>query len=628
MTHAFSPPARFGTLLGIAPGNVPVYSSDYETADDRELPNRHAYRSYVDGVFMGHKWQCVEFARRWLYLNKGYIFEDVAMAYDIFNLRAVRVIKSNKWLPLHSFRNGAKRHPEPGCLLVWGEGGEFEITGHVAIVSEVLPDRIRFVEQNFHHQVWPQDQAYSREIKASISADGAYWIQCDLGDDVLLGWVIQTDDSSFSEIIEMPDKKLFNLQLREAENRKDPGESWLNIANEDEAIFVKTMGGHKLSTHDEDIYRYFEISETAIKELKRATNELHALFMHATDFVLQNDEWLEKFNLPRALWSRIRQSWDNRKNQMITGRFDFCMTEAGIKVYEYNADSCSCHMECGKVQDKWAEHFEVDAGRSAGDRLHPMLVEAWKASAVQGVLHIMQDQDLEETYHALFMKAALERAGITCKVLKGVSGLHWNQAGKIVDAEGIEVTWVWKTWAWETALDQIRAECEEDEFKLRHYQLDQVKAGTPRLVDVLLRKEVMVYEPLWTLIPSNKAILAVLWMLFPDHPYLLNTQFSLDPSLLSKGYAAKPIAGRCGSNISMVEAGTVIAETSGQFEHHDLIYQALCLLPELQGFSAQVSTFSVAGTYAGSCIRADRNALLTKDSDVLPLRIMPDENML
>jgi len=65
------PIAPFGTLLGVAPGNVPVYSSDYDSADDKELPNRHAYRSYVDGIFMGYKWQCVEFARRWLYLNKG-----------------------------------------------------------------------------------------------------------------------------------------------------------------------------------------------------------------------------------------------------------------------------------------------------------------------------------------------------------------------------------------------------------------------------------------------------------------------------------------------------------------------------------------------------------------------------
>ena len=77
---------------------------------------------------MGHKWQCVELARRWLYVNKGYVFDDIAMAYDIFRLRNVRVIADDCLLPLHSFRNGARRAPEPGALLIWGEGGEFDVT--------------------------------------------------------------------------------------------------------------------------------------------------------------------------------------------------------------------------------------------------------------------------------------------------------------------------------------------------------------------------------------------------------------------------------------------------------------------------------------------------------------------
>ena len=103
------------------------------------MPNRQAYRHHVDGIFTGYKWQCVELARRYLYLNHGYVFDDIAMAYDIFRLREVRRIGDEARLPLKSFRNGAKRHPEPGCMLIWNEGGEFEITGHVAIVTEVFP---------------------------------------------------------------------------------------------------------------------------------------------------------------------------------------------------------------------------------------------------------------------------------------------------------------------------------------------------------------------------------------------------------------------------------------------------------------------------------------------------------
>ena len=624
---AIQEPAKFGTVLGYAPGNVAIYSSDYNTADEKELPNRHAYRSYVDDIFMGYKWQCVEFARRWMYLNKGYIFDDVPMAYDIFQLSHVRVIKGKKpeRLTLKSFKNGSYRRPEPGCMLIWDEGGEFEVTGHVAIVTEVYADRIRLVEQNNHHHVWPEGQNFSRELKAQIAEDGAYWIESSFADAPLLGWVIQTDDETNAVIHTPPRKNMFAIHMRESKQNINPAQSWLNIANEDEATFVKMMGGHHLTSNPDNYNKYLVISETAAKELKRATNELHALFLHATDYVLQHEEILEKFNLPRVLWQRIKQSWDNRRNEMITGRFDFCLHDQGLKVYEYNCDSASCYMECGKVQDKWAEHFDVAEGRSAGSKLHKELVEAWRNSSVKGVLHILQDKDLEETYHALFMKEAMEQAGISCKVLKDFNTLSWNAQGQITDAEGIEVRWVWKTWAWETALDQLREECEQDDSRMDAYEFDQVRTGSPRLVDVLLRSEVVVFEPLWTLIPSNKAILAVLWMLFPDHPFLLNTQFSLTNELKLNGFAEKPIAGRCGHNISLIEKNTVLEATGGKFENQDVIYQELCMLPQVNRLNIQLCSFSVVGSYAGACMRTDNSVLITGDSDLLPMRIIEDD---
>jgi glutathionylspermidine amidase/synthetase len=178
--------APFGTVIGLAPGNVPVYSSDYKTASDDEVPTRQAYRSYVDNVYMGHKWQCVEFARRWLYVNCGYVFDDIAMAYDIFRLTTVRLVRDNKLLPLRSFRNGSKRHPEKGCLLIWDEGGEFETTGHVAIVTEVTSEYLRIAEQNLGHCIWPDGQGYARQLNASVTDDGEYWVESQFGDATIL----------------------------------------------------------------------------------------------------------------------------------------------------------------------------------------------------------------------------------------------------------------------------------------------------------------------------------------------------------------------------------------------------------------------------------------------------------
>jgi len=627
MSESSLSPAKFGAVLGYAPGGVPVYSSDYDSADPAEYPNRAMFRHVVDGIFMGYKWQCVEFARRWLYQTQGLIFRDVAMAYDIFKLRALREVGSGALHPVKSFRNGAKRRPEPGALLIWNEGGEFVVTGHVAVVTEVFPDRVRCVEQNVDNQPWPEGRTYSRELRAKVEADGSYWVECTFGDATVLGWVIQTDDATHAETIVDADPRLFNLAPRTVAP-KPPGGPWLNPDVPDEAAYMASMGGARMANRAENERRYFRIGETAERELKRATNELHAMFLHATHVVLQDDDLLRRFNLPPVLWPRLRRSWENRRTRMITGRFDFSLSERGLKVYEYNADSASCHMECGKVQCAWARHYDCTDGRCSGAELIPDLIEAWKTAGVSGTVHIMRDHDAEETYHALFMKAAIEAAGIPCKVITGVSGLRWGDDGQVVDAEGEPIRWVWKTWAWETVIDQIRAECADDEENARLHRTRDPKQP-PRLADVLLRPEVMVFEPLWTLIPSNKAILPILWSMYPRHPYLLETTFDLTAKQEKKGYVTKPIVGRCGSNISIVDGTSgCVAETAGRFADRNQIFQELFPLPTIEGQHVQIGTFSVGGRYAGANVRVDASPIITTGSDLLPLRVVTDAEIL
>ena len=426
--------------------------------------------------------------------------------------------------------------------------------------------------------------------------------------------------------IDEPDPELFKLLVREVEPEHRTDRAWLNVANPDESACVEFMNGHALSNKAESEHLYYVLSESAEEELERATNQLHALFMHATDYVLRDDALLARFRIPPALWPRIHQSWNNRRNQMITGRLDFAMTERGFKLYEYNCDSAACYMECGKVQGKWAEHFACDIGRDAGEFLHDRLRQAWKRSEVEGLLHILQDEDPEETYHALFMQEAMERAGIESRIIRGTSGLHWASDGGILDAQGDRIRWVWKSWAWETALDQIRLECDDDEKKLENYRPGEPHEGTVRLVDVLLRSEVMVFEPLWTLIPSNKAILPVLWSLFPNHPYLLDTSFELTDALRAKGYVSKPIVGRCGGNISLFdESEQLIEETLGEFGSRDQIYQELFPLARVGGLYVQPSTFSVTGAYAASVARVDKSMVITSSSDNVAMRVVEDD---
>lgn len=136
----------------------------------------------------------------------------------------------------------------------------------------------------------------------------------------------------------------------------------------------------------------------------------------------------------------------------------------------------------------------------------------------------------------------------------------------------------------------------------------------------------MVYEPLWSLIPTNKAILAVIWSLYPHHPLLLESDFALNDTLLNSGYVAKPIVGRCGANITLYdESQKTIESTGGKFGQHAQIYQQLFALPQLDGVFVQLCTFTAAGRYVDSCTRVDTSMVINKDSDCLALCVVDND---
>ncbi|AIR63882.1 bifunctional glutathionylspermidine amidase/synthase [Cedecea neteri] len=608
----------FGTLLGYAPGGVAIYSSNYGSLDPKNYPEDAEFRSYIGNEYMGHKWQCVEFARRFLFLNYGFVFTDVHMAWEIFSLRFLRQVVNDNILPLQAFANGSKRAPEAGALLIWQKGGEFHETGHVAVITQLIGNKVRIAEQNVIHAPLPAGQQWTRELTL-VECDGHYTLQDTFADTSILGWMIQTEETAHSE--PQPDIGGEALKIGGArlKNKRQFDGKWLNEKDELQRAYVQA-NGHVIN---KDPCQYFTITESAEQELIKATNELHLMYLHATDKVLKDDNLLALFDIPKILWPRLRLSWQWRRHQMVSGRMDFCMDERGLKVYEYNADSASCHTESGLILEEWVKTGYRGTGHNPAEGLLEELTGAWKHSSARPFVHIMQDNDAEEDYHALFMQRSLMQAGFDTKILHGLGELRWDSAGQLIDNDGRAVNCVWKTWAWETAIEQIREVSETE------YAAVPIRTGHPqgevRLIDVLLRPEVLVFEPLWTVIPGNKAILPVLWQLFPNHRYLLDTDFEVNELLAKTGYAVKPIAGRCGSNIDLVSHhDELLDKTSGKFVARKNIYQQLWCLPKVDGKYIQVCTFTVGGSYGGTCLRGDDSLVIKKESDIEPLIVVKD----
>ena len=106
---------------------------------------------------------------------------------------------------------------------------------------------------------------------------------------------------------------------------------------------------------------------------------------------------------------------------------------------------------------------------------------------------------------------------------------------------------------------------------------------------------------------SNKAILALLWELNPNHPNLLPTYFDADK--FDGNYVKKPIYSREGANIEIV-TDEVVASTEGEYGEEGFVYQQLFELPEFDGNYPVIGSWMIDQDAAGMGIR-ESNTLIT-----------------
>ena len=164
----------YGVELGASPANIPAYSNCSSDCVVFE-PN------HLNDVYTGIKWQCVEYARRWLLHEFGVVFGDVDIAADIWALLEVSNPTSRKNLNFVSIVNGATTMLQRGDLLIYGK--EYLGTGHVAVVVAINEEQktLRVAEQNYSNTPW--QGKFAREISYTKIND-RIWVL----DSYIIGW--------------------------------------------------------------------------------------------------------------------------------------------------------------------------------------------------------------------------------------------------------------------------------------------------------------------------------------------------------------------------------------------------------------------------------------------------------
>jgi glutathionylspermidine synthase len=121
---------------------------------------------------------------------------------------------------------------------------------------------------------------------------------------------------------------------------------------------------------------------------------------------------------------------------------------------------------------------------------------------------------------------------------------------------------------------------------------------------------------------SNKALLAVLWELYPGHPNLLPAHLDGPRELATtKGYVAKPLLGREGAGVTVHAPGAAPVVR----EDEPCCYQELAPLPTFDGNHVVLGAWVVDGESAGLGIRESSGLITDEYARFLPHVILPGQ---
>jgi glutathionylspermidine synthase len=115
---------------------------------------------------------------------------------------------------------------------------------------------------------------------------------------------------------------------------------------------------------------------------------------------------------------------------------------------------------------------------------------------------------------------------------------------------------------------------------------------------------------------SNKALLPILWELFPGHPNLLPAFET--PAPLGARYVRKPKLSREGANITWVDGGVALEETAGDYGAEGFVYQAIAPQVEFNGHHPVFGAWIVDHEPAGLGIREDTSRITGNFSRFVP----------
>jgi len=317
---------------------------------------------------------------------------------------------------------------------------------------------------------------------------------------------------------------------------------------------------HSIDDHGNDISHMYDkfiywredvayrFTQKQIETIQKATNEVHAMCIEALGQLIKRGD-LSRIFIPSHIQNLVSESFQKQEPH-VYGRFDFSWNGIGQpKMLEYNADTPTSLLEAAIPQWYWRE--DVHPNATQFNNIHNALVNQWikvKERLKINTLHLgVFFESQEDVGNVLYMEECCKQAGLNTKMFH-MPTMGVDNQGNFLDDEDYIIEAIFKLYPWE----MFFVEDLFNEYK---------------------NKKTNWIEPIWKAGLSNKAILPILWEMFPNHPNLLESHFTMD-KFANKDFVKKPVLSREGCNIDIFKNNEKVESIDGIYNDSGYIYQA------------------------------------------------------
>jgi glutathionylspermidine synthase len=354
---------------------------------------------------------------------------------------------------------------------------------------------------------------------------------------------------------------------------------------------------------------YWEFSSAEIDRLEAATAELQKLALAAGDVILDQDR-LSQMRIPKAAAAAIRAAW-NCEPPAIYGRLDLAYDGNSIKLLEYNADTPTGLLEAAVVQWYWLKDCFPKSDQF--NSLHEKLIAKWKdlKDYATSPVYFAAGGSEEDSMTVTYLRDTAEQAGMHTQHI-GMHQIGWDSKRCcFVDLDNKVMGTLFKLYPWEwllnepfgaNALSTLPPDSPLQEYGPRK---DRRKWGSMLWI-----------EPIWKMMWSNKALLAIMWELNNGHELLLPAYLDGPRNLSS--YVRKPLLGREGGGIAVVQDGKVVAGSLDGDNAQGYVYQGIAPMAKADGKTAVFGSWLIDGEPAGMGIRESSGPITNNTSSFVP----------